>query len=96
MGSVSVRKRDFEARRTLMFRYAWSRWGAFCLFRVMESELKPLLRNCDSASLLICIWFSAPQGFALAEFIRRRCACSPASPAREPLLDMETKLAEPN
>jgi hypothetical protein len=83
MGIVSVRKRDFVAHRTWMFRYAGSMWGAFWLFRVMEFVLGPLLRNHDSASLLICIWFSAPLGIALAEIIRRRGERSPVSVARD-------------
>ncbi len=74
MGLVSIRQRDFQAHRTWMIRYAGSMWGAFWLFRVMEFVLGPLLRSYDTASLLICIWFSAPLGIALAEAIRRRAA----------------------
>ena len=55
-----------------MLRYAGSMWGAFWLFRVMEFVLGPLLRNYDTASILICIWFSAPLGILIAEVIRRR------------------------
>jgi hypothetical protein len=58
-------------------------WGAFWLFRVMEFVLGPLLRNFDTASILICIWFSAPLGILIAEFIRRRAARSTALPARD-------------
>lgn len=72
MGLVSIRRRDFEAHRTWMFRYAGSMWGSFWLFRVMEFVLGPLLRNHDTASILICIWFSAPLGILIAEVIRRR------------------------
>jgi hypothetical protein len=72
MGLVSIRKRDFAAHRKWMFRYAGSMWGAFWLFRVMEFVLGPLLRNYDTLSILICIWFSAPLGILIAEFIRKR------------------------
>jgi uncharacterized membrane protein YozB (DUF420 family) len=72
MGLVFIRRRDFQAHRRWMFRYAGSMWGAFWLFRVMEFVLGPLLRQYDTASILICIWFSAPLGVLLAEFIRRR------------------------
>lgn len=74
MGLVSIRRRDFAAHRTWMFRYAGSMWGSFWLFRVMEFVLGPLLRNHDTVSILICIWFSAPLGILMAELIRRRSA----------------------
>jgi Predicted membrane protein (DUF2306) len=74
MGIVSIRRRNFEAHRTWMFRYAGSMWGAFWLFRVMEFVLGPLLRNHDTVSILICIWFSAPLGILIAEVIRTRGA----------------------
>jgi hypothetical protein len=83
MGIVSIRKRDFGAHRKWMFRYAGSMWGAFWLFRVMEFVLGPLLRNFDAASILICIWFSAPLGILLAEVIRKRATRKPALPARD-------------
>lgn len=82
MGIVSIRRRDFEALRAWMFRYAGAMWGAFWLFRVMEFVLGPLLRNHDAASLLICIWFSAPLGMLLAELIRRRAARGAATPGQ--------------
>jgi hypothetical protein len=82
-GIASARRRDFDAHRIWMIRYAGSMWGAFWLFRVMEFVLGPLLRNFDSASLLICIWFSAPLGIALAEFIRRASARTSVWPARD-------------
>jgi hypothetical protein len=84
LGIVSIRRRDFGAHRKWMFRYAGSMWGAFWLFRVMEFVLGPLLRNHDTASILICIWFSAPLGIVMAEFIRRRVAAPAPSPARDP------------
>jgi hypothetical protein len=80
VGIVSASRRDFEAHRTWMFRYAGAMWGAFWLFRVMEFVLGPLLRNHDTVSLLICIWFSAPLGIVLAELIRRRLARGAAAP----------------
>lgn len=86
MGIVSARRRDFDAHRTWMIRYAGSMWGAFWLFRVMEFVLGPLLRNHDSASLLICIWFSAPLGIVLAEVIRRRMARHRAATAPDQAL----------
>lgn len=81
MGIASARRRDFAAHRTWMFRYAGAMWGAFWLFRVMEFVLGPLLRHHDAASLLICIWFSAPLGLLLAELIRRRGARRAVSPS---------------
>lgn len=81
MGIASIRRRDFEAHRIWMFRYAGSMWGAFWLFRVMEFVLGPLLRNHDTLSLQICIWFSAPLGIVLAEFIRWRQARGGRAPA---------------
>jgi len=83
MGIVSIRRRDFGAHRKWMFRYAGSMWGAFWLFRVMEFVLGPLLRNHDTASILICIWFSAPLGILLAEFIRKRAARNTSPTARD-------------
>jgi hypothetical protein len=68
-----------------MFRYAGSMWGAFWLFRVMLFVLGPLLRNYNTASLLICIWFSAPLGILIAEYIRRRIARNAAFPPRDAL-----------
>ncbi len=86
MGIVSIRRRDFDSHRKWMFRYAGSMWGAFWLFRVMEFVLGPLLRNYDTVSLLICIWFSAPLGILIAEFIRTRAARNAAPPTRDPAL----------
>lgn len=84
MGLVCIRNRDFEAHRKWMFRYAGSMWGAFWLFRVMEFVLGPLLRTYDTASILICIWASAPLGILVAESIRRWPArrAGGATPAR--------------
>ncbi len=82
MGIVSIRRRDFDAHRKWMLRYAGSMWGAFWLFRVMEFVLGPLLRNHDTVSLLICIWSSAPLGILIAEFIRTRAARQARLPAQ--------------
>lgn len=82
MGIASIRRRNFEAHRAWMFRYAGAMWGAFWLFRVMKFVLGPLLRDHDAASLLICIWFSAPLGMLLAELIRQRAASHEALPGR--------------
>jgi hypothetical protein len=82
MGIVSIRRRDFASHRKWMLRYAGSMWGAFWLFRVMEFVLGPLLRNYDTASILICIWFSAPLGILIAEVIRQRASRNTALPSR--------------
>ncbi len=85
MGIVSIRRRDFDSHRKWMFRYAGSMWGAFWLFRVMLFVLGPLLQNYNTASLLICIWFSAPLGILIAEYVRKRIARNAAFPPRDAL-----------
>jgi hypothetical protein len=82
MGIVKVRQGDFEAHRVWMFGYAGSMWGAFWLFRVMEFALGPLLRNYNTVSILICIWFSAPLGFWIAELIHKRVIRESVAPSR--------------
>jgi hypothetical protein len=72
MGITAIRKGDTDAHRIWMIRFVGSMWGAFWLFRVMLFVLGPLLRNWESAALLICIWFSAPLGILIAEVCRRR------------------------
>ena len=72
MGVVTARRGDLASHRTWMIRFAGSMWGAFWLFRVMLVVTGPLLRNHESASILISIWFSAPLGIAIAEAFRRR------------------------
>ena len=74
MGLVKIKQRDFDGHRTWMFRYAGSMWGSFWLFRVMEFVVGPMLRSYDTASILLCIWASAPLGILIAEVIRRRSA----------------------
>ena len=72
MGIIKARAGDMEAHRIWMFRFAGSMWGSFWLFRVMLFVIDPLLRNVESAAILICIWGSAPAGIVIAELIRRR------------------------
>ena len=72
MGVLKIRNGDSVAHRVWMIRFVGSMWGSFWLFRVMLFVLDPLLRNIETASLLICIWFSAPLGILIAEFCRRR------------------------
>jgi hypothetical protein len=72
MGVRRIRNGDAAGHRVWMIRFAGSMWGAFWLFRVMLFVLGPLLRNYESAALLICIWFSAPLGVFIAEYFRRR------------------------
>lgn len=72
MGVVSIVKGKSADHRTWMFRFIGAMWGSFWLFRVMLFVLGPLLRNHEAAALLICIWFSAPLGILIAEYVRRR------------------------
>ena len=72
MGVRTVRRGDTAAHRIWMIRYAGSMWGAFWLFRVMLVATGPLLREYESASLLLSIWLSAPLGIVIAEVARRR------------------------
>jgi len=72
MGIVAIRSGDQARHRIWMFRFAGAMWGSFWLFRVMLFVLDPLLRNVESAALLICIWGSAPLGILIAELVRRR------------------------
>lgn len=72
LGVTAIRRGDAATHRKWMIRFAGSMWGAFWLFRVMLVVTGPLLRNYETASLLISIWFSAPLGIAIAEFYRRR------------------------
>lgn len=72
MGIAAVRAGDPTRHRVWMFRFVGSMWGAFWLFRVMLFVLDPLLRNVESAAILICIWGSAPLGILIAEAVRVR------------------------
>ncbi|NNC81625.1 MAG: DUF2306 domain-containing protein [Acidimicrobiales bacterium] len=71
-GLRTARSGDLAAHRMWMIRYAGAMWGAFWLFRVMLVITGPLLRNYETVSLLISIWFSAPLGILIAEKIRLR------------------------
>ncbi len=71
MSVMKIRNGDVAAHRIWSIRYAGSMWGAFWLFRVMLFVLGPFTRGVDAGALQFCIWFSAPLGVALAEWIRR-------------------------
>ena len=83
MGVVTIRRGDHQAHRTWMIRFAGSMWGAFWLFRVMLVVTGPLLRNYETASILISIWFSAPLGILIAEAFRRQQLPRPRLKGRE-------------
>ena len=80
MGVLAIRSGDRAAHRVWMWRFVGTMWGSFWLFRVMLFVLDPLLREYEALALLICIWFSAPLGLLIAEFIRRRVDASTALP----------------
>lgn len=86
MGVVTIRRGDHAAHRMWMIRFAGSMWGAFWLFRVMLVVTGPLLRNYETVSLLISIWFSAPLGILIAEAFRRRVSDKTASTPITPLV----------
>lgn len=79
MGMVAARRKDFAGHRRWMIRYAGALWGSFWLFRVLEFILGPLLRSHDAASILVCIWASAPLGIGIAELMRRGRRARPAA-----------------
>ena len=54
-----------------MIRFVGAMYGAFWLFRVLLIVTGPLLREWESASLLISIWASAPLGLVIADALRR-------------------------
>lgn len=74
VGIASARRGNVVSHRVWMLRHVGSMWGAFWLFRVMLIVTGPLLRNVESASLLLSIWLSAPGGIVIAELARRRYA----------------------
>ena len=80
MGVFAIRSGDRAGHRIWMWRFVGTMWGSFWLFRVMLFVLDPLLREYEAMALLICIWFSAPLGLLIAEFIRRRIDASSALP----------------
>jgi hypothetical protein len=82
MGVLAIRKGDSAGHHIWMIRFAGSMWGSFWIFRVMLFVLGPLMRNWEAASLLTCIWLSAPLGILIAEIFRRRLdRASGAQPA---------------
>jgi hypothetical protein len=54
-----------------MIRFVGAMYGAFWLFRVLLMVTGPLLREWETASLLISIWASAPLGLLMADGLRR-------------------------
>lgn len=81
MGIYTARGGDLAGHRVWMFRFMGSMWGSFWLFRVMLFVLDPLLREFESAAILICIWGSAPLGILIGEMVRRRLDRPAANPA---------------
>ena len=81
MGVLAIRSGDRVGHRIWMWRFAGTMWGSFWLFRVMLFVLDPLLRDREAVALLICIWWSAPLGLLIAEFIRRRVDAAKRLPA---------------
>jgi len=55
---------------------------SLCVYGIMLFLLGPLLRNWDSAAILTCIWFSAPLGILIAEWMRKRYARGNAANAQ--------------
>ncbi|MBL8323830.1 MAG: hypothetical protein JNJ89_02615 [Rubrivivax sp.] len=84
MGVWAIRSGDRSGHRIWMWRFAGTMWGSFWLFRIMLFVLDPLLRHHDTVAILVCIWFSAPLGLAIAEVIRRRLD-STHRPAPDPV-----------
>ncbi len=72
MGVVAICKGDAAGHRVWMWRFAGAMWGSFWLFRVMLFVLGPILRGYEAASILFCIWLSAPLGVLIAEAMCRR------------------------
>jgi len=72
MGILAIRGGNAASHRVWMIRFVGSMWGAFWIFRIMLLVTGPLLRNYESASLLLSIWLSAPIGIMLAEVLRRK------------------------
>ena len=66
-GVLAARRGDAAAHRVWMIRSLGALWGAFWLFRVMLVVTGPLLREYNTASLLISIWLSAPLGALIAD-----------------------------
>ena len=71
MGWRTAAQKDWERHRIWMIRFVGAMYGAFWLFRVLLIVTGPLLREWESASLLISIWASAPLGLVIADALRR-------------------------
>ena len=71
MGWRTAAQKDWEQHRIWMIRFVGAMYGAFWLFRVLLMVTGPLLREWESASLLISIWASAPLGLVIADALRR-------------------------
>ena len=71
MGWRTAVQKDWEQHRVWMIRFVGAMYGAFWLFRVLLIVTGPLLREWESASLLISIWASAPLGLIIADGLRR-------------------------
>lgn len=91
VGVLAARSGDVVRHRKWMMWWAGSMWGSFWLFRVMLVVTGPLLRQWESASILLSIWLSAPLGILLAEFLRRRSMLRDhASQPSERVVDLAT------
>lgn len=77
MGWRTAVKKDWEQHRIWMIRFVGAMYGAFWVFRVLLIVTGPLLRDWESASLLISIWASAPLGLIIADALRRSWDRSP-------------------
>jgi hypothetical protein len=72
MGWRCARRGDWQQHRIWMIRFAGAMYGAFWLFRLFLMVTGPLLREWETASILISIWTSAPAGLLIADVLRRR------------------------
>lgn len=77
MGWRTAVKKDWKQHRIWMIRFVGAMYGAFWVFRVLLIVTGPLLRDWESASLLISIWASAPLGLIIADALRRSWDRSP-------------------
>jgi len=77
MGWRTAVKKDWEQHRIWMIRFVGAMYGAFWVFRVLLIVTGPVLREWESASLLISIWASAPLGLVIADTLRRSWDRSP-------------------
>lgn len=77
-GIAAIRAGDADKHRIWMFRFIGAMWGSFWLFRIVLFVIDPILRDFESAAILIVIWGSAPAGILIAEMVRRRMDTSAA------------------